>query len=236
MPSQNSKEISGQVKAAIIGGVFALLAAIVGGVFLILNTMVDKGTILSSTPTANAPSKEQINSAIQNLNERGLLSSTNGSLLWDVNDYQVAAPDQAYQTSFPSEIQVADFVLFGEFTWSAKAEDLPYCGFTFRGDEGGKGNFYTTFLGADKGVVLWLHSGNDYLPFNVSLTLETADNTKNKLILIAKGNEFTLLVNDIVAYQTSDSTFSVGRVGLSAGIGKKPNVCTFTNAWLWQIK
>lgn len=38
MNSQNDKEGSGHVKAAIIGGVFALLAAIVGESFLIPNT------------------------------------------------------------------------------------------------------------------------------------------------------------------------------------------------------
>jgi len=44
--SQNDKEGSGRDRAAIIGGVFTLLAACVGGVFLILNTMVDNGVIV----------------------------------------------------------------------------------------------------------------------------------------------------------------------------------------------
>jgi hypothetical protein len=37
-------------------------------------------------------------------------------------------------------------------------------------------------------------------------------------------------------YQTTDDTFSVGRVGLSAGVDKASNICSFTTAWLWQIK
>lgn len=45
MNSQNDKEGSGHIKAAVIGGIFALLAACIGGGFLILNTMVDNGVI-----------------------------------------------------------------------------------------------------------------------------------------------------------------------------------------------
>lgn len=46
MSSQNNKEDSGHIKAAVIGGVFALVAAIIGGLFLVLNTMVDNGIII----------------------------------------------------------------------------------------------------------------------------------------------------------------------------------------------
>jgi hypothetical protein len=49
MNSQNDKENSGRDRAAIIGGVFAVLAACVGGIFLLLNTIVDKGTIVFGT-------------------------------------------------------------------------------------------------------------------------------------------------------------------------------------------
>jgi len=56
MNSQNDKEGSGHVKAALIGGIFAVVAAIIGGFFLILNTMVDNGSI---TIGANNPSKTQ---------------------------------------------------------------------------------------------------------------------------------------------------------------------------------
>ena len=60
MNSQDDKEGSGHVKAAMIGGVFALLAACVGGFFLILNTMINNGVIVfgmsnpSTPPTATA--------------------------------------------------------------------------------------------------------------------------------------------------------------------------------------
>ena len=53
MSSQGDKKTSEHVKAAIIAGIFVLLAALVGGLFLVLNTMIDKGTIVFevSTPT-----------------------------------------------------------------------------------------------------------------------------------------------------------------------------------------
>ena len=35
------KDNSGTVKAAIIGGIFAIIAATIGGIFLIMNTIVD---------------------------------------------------------------------------------------------------------------------------------------------------------------------------------------------------
>ena len=41
MKSQDGKEGSGQVKAAIIAGIFTLIAACIGGIFLIINTLVD---------------------------------------------------------------------------------------------------------------------------------------------------------------------------------------------------
>lgn len=68
--SEKDKETSGHVKAAIIGGVFALLAAIIGGIFLILNTMVDKGTIgivpsTASTTSTVVSSNSPITSATQ---------------------------------------------------------------------------------------------------------------------------------------------------------------------------
>ena len=49
----SEKETSGQIKAAYIAGVFALLAAFIGGLFLIFNTLVDNGTIAPSTNTEN---------------------------------------------------------------------------------------------------------------------------------------------------------------------------------------
>jgi hypothetical protein len=58
MNSQNDKEGTWHVRAAIIGGIFAVLAACIGGFFLILNTMVENGVIVfgmsnpSSLPTA----------------------------------------------------------------------------------------------------------------------------------------------------------------------------------------
>jgi hypothetical protein len=60
MNSQNDNESSGQhVKAALIGGIFVLLAAVIGGFFLILNTMVDNGAISLG---ANNPIKAQATS------------------------------------------------------------------------------------------------------------------------------------------------------------------------------
>lgn len=51
MSSKNDKEGSGYVKAAIIGGVFAVIAALIGGIFLILNTLINNGSIgVSTTP------------------------------------------------------------------------------------------------------------------------------------------------------------------------------------------
>jgi len=37
---------SPQIKAAVIGGIFAIIAACVGGIFLILNTLVDNGFVV----------------------------------------------------------------------------------------------------------------------------------------------------------------------------------------------
>ena len=56
MSLQSDKESSGHVKAAIIGGAFALLAALVSGVFLVINTMVDNGVIVfgNGTPIVSA--------------------------------------------------------------------------------------------------------------------------------------------------------------------------------------
>lgn len=42
----SSQETSGHVKAAIIGGVFVVIAACIGGVFLIINTLVANGFII----------------------------------------------------------------------------------------------------------------------------------------------------------------------------------------------
>lgn len=55
MNSQNGKEGSGHVKAALIGGIFALLAACVGGIFLLLNTMVENGVIVVGISNPNKP-------------------------------------------------------------------------------------------------------------------------------------------------------------------------------------
>jgi len=55
MNSQNDKEGSGHVKAAVIGGIFALLAACVGGAFLLLNTMVNNGVIVFGASNPSVP-------------------------------------------------------------------------------------------------------------------------------------------------------------------------------------
>ena len=73
MNSQNDKEDSGHVKAALIGGIFALLAACVGGFFLIINTMVNNGVIVfgasnpsnkNSQPTATYQYQQPINTQL----------------------------------------------------------------------------------------------------------------------------------------------------------------------------
>jgi len=55
MNSQNDKEGSGHVRAAVIGGLFAVLAACIGGIFLLLNTMVDNGVIVFGMSNPSAP-------------------------------------------------------------------------------------------------------------------------------------------------------------------------------------
>jgi hypothetical protein len=49
MSPQNDKEGSGHVKAAIIGGIFVVIAACITGVFLVVNTMVEKDKIAFGT-------------------------------------------------------------------------------------------------------------------------------------------------------------------------------------------
>jgi len=51
MNLQNDKEGSGHTKAAVIAGVFAIIAACITGLFLILNTMVDNGIIVLEATT-----------------------------------------------------------------------------------------------------------------------------------------------------------------------------------------
>ena len=58
MNSQNDKEGSGHVKAAMIGGIFALLAACIGGIFLILNTMINNGVIVFGMSNPSSPATE----------------------------------------------------------------------------------------------------------------------------------------------------------------------------------
>lgn len=53
MNSQNEKESSGHVKAAIISGVFLLVAALVSGMFLLLNTMFANGIIGFGSSSSN---------------------------------------------------------------------------------------------------------------------------------------------------------------------------------------
>jgi hypothetical protein len=65
MNLQNDKEGSGHVKAAIIGGVFALLAACVGGVFLLLNTMVNNGVIVFGASNPSNPNSPATATASQ---------------------------------------------------------------------------------------------------------------------------------------------------------------------------
>ncbi len=87
MNSQNDKEGSGHVKAAVIGGLFAVLAACVGGIFLLLNTMVDNGVIVFGmsnpsvleTPTANE--SINISSGTQNVSIAQPPAATSLSLL-----------------------------------------------------------------------------------------------------------------------------------------------------------
>jgi hypothetical protein len=63
MNSQNDKEGSGHVKAAIIGGVFAVIAACIGGSFLILNTMVNNGVIVFGASNPSSQNTQPTNTA-----------------------------------------------------------------------------------------------------------------------------------------------------------------------------
>ncbi len=55
MNSQDDKEGSGHVKAAMIGGIFVVLAACITGGFLLLNTMVENGVIVFGMSNPSAP-------------------------------------------------------------------------------------------------------------------------------------------------------------------------------------
>jgi len=55
MNSNNDKEGSGHVKAAIIGGIFVVIAACITGGFLLLNTMVENGVIVFGMSNPSTP-------------------------------------------------------------------------------------------------------------------------------------------------------------------------------------
>lgn len=69
MNSQNDKESAGHVKAAIIGGIFALLAACIGGSFLILNTLVNNGVIFVGISNPNAQTATPAPSPVSSSNQ-----------------------------------------------------------------------------------------------------------------------------------------------------------------------
>jgi hypothetical protein len=90
MNSQNDKEGLRRDRAAIIGGIFAVLAACVGGVFLLLNTMIDNGVIFvgisnpNSQPTATAsqfqePTTVSSNPNVAPTNQPASISTTSAS-------------------------------------------------------------------------------------------------------------------------------------------------------------
>lgn len=52
--SQQDKENPSTVKAAIIGGIFAVIAACIGGIFLILNSFINNGFIFAGAGNPNS--------------------------------------------------------------------------------------------------------------------------------------------------------------------------------------
>lgn len=66
MNSQTDKESAGHVKAAIIGGIFAIIAACIAGGFLILNTMVENGVIIFGASNPSNPNLQTTMTASPN--------------------------------------------------------------------------------------------------------------------------------------------------------------------------
>jgi hypothetical protein len=118
MNSQNDKEGSGHVRAAVIGGIFALLAAIIGGFFLIINTMVNNGIIVfgMSNPKAQP-------TAIVSQSQEPVIVSVTSTPATDVQGLEISTPDAPLYDDFENNT-------INSNKWGQPLWDNPYQKYT----------------------------------------------------------------------------------------------------------
>lgn len=170
---------------------------------------------------------------------------TTGSLVW----YQtkpVSISPSVNQKDFNELIDknliASDFIFKTDITWSATS--LVFCGFNFRADTNiDSGKHYEFLFMRFSGLPAWdieYHDAGEFVK-NVTDKIRFSDqividnNATNKFILVAKGNVFTVYINDIRQGDFYDfgNSLTKGTFAFMALQDSGSSTCKFDNSWIW---
>lgn len=130
-----------------------------------------------------------------------------------------------------------DFAAGATFEWGAGAAE-DYCGFVFRNVD--NDNFYSIQVNQDGQISFSRKLDGEWQDDQIgdTVSVNQGEGAENELMLVARGESFTLYVNDQFGVQFEDDTLARGRVAVMAGTydESEETSCTFTRNWVWQLE
>jgi serine/threonine protein kinase len=184
--------------------------------------------------------------AIAALVSAGELSGNNGELVADTNSVSlvVEKENQSRWIFVDGTEKLGDFVVAAAFSWDA-ADTNNECGFLVRytdaSDNDKNWTYYLITLNRAGEYVAYVRdeSGFRSEPLLTQKTdlVNAGNKANNHLLIIGKGNQFTVFVNGHDVATFKDSTYEIGSIALvgtrfkdSAGL-----TCRFRNVWAWKL-
>lgn len=176
------------------------------------------------------------------------LSTDAGYLLWAQDEPVEIALDSYGQTlyePFGNSQTASDFVLKTDITWESTG-GLAICGLFFRSDANfEEGKQYQYRMLRLSGLPAWAISyyqngefSKDISQVRTNGAINQDQGSTNKLILIAKGEIFTLYINDVRVgsfYDYSKNKLE-GYLAFLAVQESGETTCKFTDSWVWALK
>jgi hypothetical protein len=169
-----------------------------------------------------------------------------GRLLWQQEtplSIEMTGPASQYQP-FAEGLVASDFILKSDVTW--KASGIIICGVIFRSEEdlaeGDQYQFlYLRFSGAPAWAIEYHEFGyfkNSPTKVQYSDAVDLANKATNQLIIVARGEEFTVFING----QRQGRYFDYSKQRLEGGFAtlamqdSGEGSCEFENTYVWALK
>jgi hypothetical protein len=209
---------------------------------------------VAATQTAAAQQTMEAKSAEVKAFMEGLeIDASSGSLAWAQQETIVLKNtgfDNEVYGTFAEGIRASDFVIKADITWDTKS--FVGCGLILRSSTADtemnrtSNNFYRFYYQNFPGLPGWhisYYKEGDWKYFVTrswrwASAIKQQNGVANEFVIVAKGNEFTVFINNerVGRYIDDSKSADLGYFGSVIYQDTGESTCTFENGWLWVYK